>query len=381
MVFLHSTSKRPQFAKALITVATMAFACCALASQSADSAKADLAKRLTIGVDQITVTKDDPATWPDTSLGLPQPGTFSGQVVTPGELIQLNAKGTEFLYTAAGSTVRFAGPVLLRNCSLLYRESLKNAATWLDLVQVSIVGTNPVTLAQQVESYESYPNGAILAVHPKSRSYVDLLYLAPGVKEPRRLTGGTGIWAYALDEQGKNWAAVACHTLGADRQIDYGLVGGAGAQSVAIPDGLLPSSLVWHAGDLFAETKKGWMSPLKKWAPTDDPTTGSLNPLMLNRSYTAKVQAVTVDGKSATQVCKVHFSGKSTVLATIEGFESERSELYMHRWVFLFGKQGEEGAVYIVDTSTGMVIPSILGGFSAPSLCSRPSPAPVQLKD
>jgi len=61
-------------------------------------AKADLARRAEIPVSEISVISVEAVDWPDTSLGCPEPGMAYAQVITPGYLIVLEAKGQTFEY-------------------------------------------------------------------------------------------------------------------------------------------------------------------------------------------------------------------------------------------------------------------------------------------
>ena len=61
-------------------------------------AMTDLAERLGIPEDQIRVIDVKEVTWPDASLGCPQPGTAYAQVTTPGYQIVLEALGEQYPY-------------------------------------------------------------------------------------------------------------------------------------------------------------------------------------------------------------------------------------------------------------------------------------------
>jgi hypothetical protein len=61
-------------------------------------AREDLADRLSIGVERITVAKVEAVEWPDASLGCPEPGKVYAQVVTPGYRIVLEAQGGSYEY-------------------------------------------------------------------------------------------------------------------------------------------------------------------------------------------------------------------------------------------------------------------------------------------
>jgi hypothetical protein len=66
------------------------------------AARADLAARLGLSVEEINVQSVEPVEWPDTSLGCPQPGMMYAQVITPGHQILLQARGEMYDYRSAG---------------------------------------------------------------------------------------------------------------------------------------------------------------------------------------------------------------------------------------------------------------------------------------
>jgi len=61
-------------------------------------AKGDLARRLGVGVEEVTLVSAEAVEWPDRSLGNPQPGIVYAQVITPGYKIILSAGGQEYEY-------------------------------------------------------------------------------------------------------------------------------------------------------------------------------------------------------------------------------------------------------------------------------------------
>jgi hypothetical protein len=67
-------------------------------SDIAAAAQKDLAQRLGITVEEIEVREVRAMTWPDTSLGCPQPGQVYAQVIQKGWLIRLNVNGKNYLY-------------------------------------------------------------------------------------------------------------------------------------------------------------------------------------------------------------------------------------------------------------------------------------------
>lgn len=70
-------------------------------------ARADLASRLGVDAAAITVERVEAVTWPDTSLGCPQPGMAYAQVQVDGALIVLAVDGQEYEYHSGGSRPPF----------------------------------------------------------------------------------------------------------------------------------------------------------------------------------------------------------------------------------------------------------------------------------
>lgn len=69
-----------------------------------DKAKADLAQRLSISVQNIVLVEATSVVWPNASLGCPQKGMVYAEVLTPGYLIILNADNNEYEYHASRGT-------------------------------------------------------------------------------------------------------------------------------------------------------------------------------------------------------------------------------------------------------------------------------------
>ena len=74
-------------------------------------AKADLAGRLGVQPGQITLVSSEEVTWPDGSLGCPQPGMHYTQALVDGTRIVLAAGGKQYNYHAGGRR----GPFLCTN--------------------------------------------------------------------------------------------------------------------------------------------------------------------------------------------------------------------------------------------------------------------------
>ncbi|MBI4322482.1 MAG: hypothetical protein HY675_28655 [Chloroflexi bacterium] len=82
-----------------------------VASPQVERSVQDLAQRLGISQDQITVAKVEEVEWGDTSLGCPEPGKLYAQVIIPGYRITLSAKGQTYEYhTDTGQRVVLCQP-------------------------------------------------------------------------------------------------------------------------------------------------------------------------------------------------------------------------------------------------------------------------------
>jgi hypothetical protein len=76
-------------------------------SDPVEQAKADLAERLGVPVDEITLVSTEEVTWPDSSLGCPQPGMMYAQVLTSGTRTTLAAGGKQYSYHSGGQRPPF----------------------------------------------------------------------------------------------------------------------------------------------------------------------------------------------------------------------------------------------------------------------------------
>lgn len=72
-----------------------------LVSQSKD----DLAERLGVRPEEITVQSVEATEFPDTSLSVPEPGKMYAQVITPGYIIKLVVDGQTHEYHGSGDHV------------------------------------------------------------------------------------------------------------------------------------------------------------------------------------------------------------------------------------------------------------------------------------
>ncbi|MEW6033624.1 MAG: hypothetical protein AB1603_02080 [Chloroflexota bacterium] len=68
--------------------------------KAVDLAKAALATKLGVEQSKVSLFRVEAVDWPDTSLGVPEPGKLYAQVITPGFRVVLSHGGTEYEYHA-----------------------------------------------------------------------------------------------------------------------------------------------------------------------------------------------------------------------------------------------------------------------------------------
>lgn len=325
----------------------------------------DLARRLDIPAEEITVSRVEATTFPDASLGLPRPDEVYAQVVTPGQIIYLIAKNIPYLYTSAGRGCRYAGPLQAGRYSALYVEPVADEPNLNgNLVQVSLTGTNPTILLRGVSEFRPQDNGSILANRRTSRSGFDLIYLAPGASQETRLASAFDFGDAAVNSDGTRWAAISRPGLGGGWQVSWG--------SLATPnetpghvdltaDGK-PARLYWHmtnpvvamrqdAGVAYHELLlngdqaewrqlKGFFPP-----PTEE--------FMLNKSESLVVKTEDDAGKPVTRIVKQWFTGDEKKVATLANFTPQEMSVTPDKRFLLLSA---ENSALTVDLSTGEVL-------------------------
>ena len=76
--------------------------------QLVDLAKVDLAQRLDVEFEAVSVVSVQETEFDDASLGVPAPGEAYAQVLTPGHVIELSAEGVTYEYHASADRLVFA---------------------------------------------------------------------------------------------------------------------------------------------------------------------------------------------------------------------------------------------------------------------------------
>lgn len=76
------------------------------AAEAAEYAVRDLASKLGIRESNITMAESAEMTWPDSSMGMPEPGEMYAQMLTEGFRVVLRAAGKKYEYHFASGTVK-----------------------------------------------------------------------------------------------------------------------------------------------------------------------------------------------------------------------------------------------------------------------------------
>jgi hypothetical protein len=358
----------------LIAVCGAALAATKAQPPIVEKCKADLAKRFKVTAQDIKVTKVEPTTWPDASLGMPEPGKMYAQVLTPGYRIILEAKNTKYLYTASAKAFKYGGPVDLWSISLLYTKPVPDEPDLNeDLYQCSMLGTNSVRIGSGVEDYFPQSGGGILINRRTSRSSHDLVYIKAGSGSKEKLLYSSfNFGDAAMNGAVTEWAAYVRPSVGDDWQIVVCKVGGKyeDAKSFPLPDGTSPGQIAWSGENVQILTKDGEMlrayeiSP-KAASPAWKPVPASDFPGMpdynLNKSESLEISQMTEDGKTFVEVATVWFTGDRKPIARIPGMTLSSYDFLGGRYAFVTGEQNSKQVSYTVDITTDEVIPGIRG--------------------
>ncbi|MHB8995627.1 MAG: hypothetical protein ACYC63_10285 [Armatimonadota bacterium] len=351
--------------------------------------RTDLAKRLNVKLDEISVLSAKPATFTDGSLGFPRPGQVYTKAIEFGQRLTLECKKSQYLYAATDNICRYGGPVEARKYSAFYIEPIDNEPNLNgNLVQLALAGDNPVVVLEGVSDFRPQPDGSITAKRRTSRSGHELLYLAPGKRaEAVRLTAGLDIADAAVSDDSKRWAAVVRPGLGMGWQfVTAAVAEKPQGEPVALPAGLpqrvylhMPNPVVrmLQEGKLkHYELVAGAFRPVSFYPPPTEE-------MMLHKSASLVVETKEVNGKPVTRVVSEWFTGDQTLRGTIENFRpTEYSVTPGKRFMLLSGKigNGDDVAAYTVDLATGEVLQTLAKAHSPVRLLLAPSAPPMMMR-
>lgn len=341
--------------------------------QSVQQCSDDLAKRLGIASDQVKLARCKDVSFPDAALGLPQPGMMYAQVITPGYIVILEAKNAQYLYAAAGQTCRYGGPLAAWGGSALYLEPRENDPDLNgNLVQVSLVGTNPALVLGRVSDFRPQHDGSIIATRRTSRSGFDLLYVAPDKRgEGTKLASASELGDAAVNDDGTRWVAFTRHGFGVPWQASWDTVAGGGKTPghVDLPGGARPGRMYWHMTHPVAALREGegtvyyeliLTGATPQWRKLQGFFPPPTEEFMLNKSATLVVKTAQENGQPVTRVINQWFTGDERPVATIANFTpTEMSLTPNKRFLFLSGKRDDKALALTVDLATGEVLETV----------------------
>ncbi|MCE5219023.1 hypothetical protein LLH03_18565 [bacterium] len=335
----------------------------------------DLAKRLKVPVEGISVAEAKPTVWRDASLGLPRPGEMYAQALTPGWRVIVEAKSGKYLYCTSSRKISYGGPVSTWQGSALYlaEPAQPDGDLNQDLYQISLAGTNPTLLLPYVSSFYPQADGSIIADRRTSRSGFDLLYLAPGqVSKERKLTSAFAFGAAVVSPESKLWYGFIRQGLGAIWTLQATSLTDPKAtpQVYELPELARPGRLIVEDGrfysDLYIGDKHAWYRFDPRNAAAGWEHLGSYWPpdpfsLVLSKSQSLSAE-VTRDGdKPVTEIVELWFTGQEDPVAKIGNFEYKGMARMLGRFALLWGGGEGDMKAYTVDLRTGEVIECIPG--------------------
>ena len=341
----------------------------------AQDCRRDLAERLGLSVDDVSVVDVRSTTWPDAALGLPEPGHLYAQVLTPGWSLLLEVRSIRYLYTAGERAFRYGGPPALWQYSALYIEPVPNEPNFNgNVIQVSLVGTNPTLLLQSANAFEPQRDGSVIATRRTSRSGHDLLYVEPGaVGESRKLAAGFSFGDSAVSPDGEQWSAFRRPFVGAPWTVSGNPIGADSAQmwSADLPEGARPLKLFYDRERPVAELEVAGEAGYyelreaggdRTWHKLDLYAPPETADMMLNKSETLVVTTEALGEEPGTRVVRRWFTGDDKPVATLTGFQYRSFGVTPDlRFLLLSGTEDEAQVAYVVDIATGEVLPCVRG--------------------
>lgn len=177
-----------------------------------EAAVADLAARLSVDADAISVASVEAVSWPNGALGLPEPGMMYTQAIVPGHRVMLNALGRTFEYHLGQGAVRYAGIVYAdaaaADVSVLALQHTEptDGNNFFHLQRVDPETGQSEVAVEFVSSFAATPDGRDLAIVRRgSRSHHDLFHV-PVEGDPVRIATAFEFGNAALRPDGRRLA-------------------------------------------------------------------------------------------------------------------------------------------------------------------------------
>ncbi|MEN6371635.1 MAG: hypothetical protein ABFD64_06430 [Armatimonadota bacterium] len=350
-----------------------------------DRCKSDLSKRLKQDEQEIKLESAEQVIWPDSALGMPEPGKIYAQAETPGYKVILRWQAQKYLYTTSTKVIKYGGPLQIWVYSLLYLKPVPNDPNMNgDLYQCSLLGTNAFRVASDVSEYYPQKDGTVVYKRRTSRSGHDLFYVdaaQPG--KEKMLYQGADFCGASFDKARNQWAAIVRPKLGDKWNIALGDKEhtGSNARLLPIPEGVRPAGVDWMDDKLTISTENDdnsrsiyEMDPAEKqlkWQEIGIFESQPKNEYLINRSVTLKMNELKENGKTNLEVTLVKFTGERNVVAEIDDFTMQSCKI-LWPYILIWGQNSVNPSAYIIDSETCELNKSALADASNIELFTLP---------
>jgi hypothetical protein len=366
------------------------------AAQIEDACRADLAHRLHLDLAEISVVKTEPVTWDSGAWGLQRPGMVYTKALVPGLRVELKARAYRYYYHTGGDGLQYAGRADLWDASALYLEPIADEPNLNgNLVQLSLLGTNPQIVLSGVSDFALQTNGAILATRRTSRSGFDLVYLmpnsepGPAAAEGRVLTGAFALACPVLSPAGDRYAVFFRPMVGMPWAVERGALGGKPEALPDLPVTGQPQALAWDQAGLLATVRTD--QELKRFRlvekdgaesweaagsmPAGDPGFAT----MLSKSTSLIIENAPAGDPGgtdhpSTRIYEKFFLGDERNIAVLDNFVMTQVEVTPSlRFALIVGRRDEVQKAYTVDLHTGEILETLPDTAGPIHLFVRPS--------
>lgn len=299
--------------------------------------QADLAERLGVEPGVIGIFSLQAVTWPDSAIGLPMPGRAYTMALQEGSIVVLTDGQERFFYTTGRGVFEFGGPLDLWSYAVLaIRRTPGDPNPNGQLMALSVVGTNPTPVVDQVQRFAAGVDGPIFftRIGPTDQT---LYRLDPGSRLPQQVIGAyvfgqlavahSGILAVPFS-QGPSGPWVVRFVYPSGRFTDVN------APGEVVRTRWLDESLVTEVRDrsgsvmfrIIPSRSQGWVR-----GRLDDMDWWSI---LLNKSLSLEIQTWQQDYR--TQVDLSHFQGGSVGSCSIPDLYARGFVRLMH-YLFIWG--------------------------------------------
>lgn len=164
--------------------------------------QADLAQRLGVETGAIGILSQQAVTWPDSAIGLPMPGRAYTMALQEGSIVVLTHGQERFFYTTGRGVFEFGGPLDLWSYAVLaIRRTPGDPNLNGQLVALSVAGTNPTPVVDQVQGFAAGADGPVFFTRTGPNNQT-LCRLDPGSGSPQEVFSAYVFGQLAVSDSG-----------------------------------------------------------------------------------------------------------------------------------------------------------------------------------